>query len=69
MTAIDYERLELVIGSFIHESVRDEFDIPAICRNAKITEYRGRDAIVVNGTKFVFIVSLDTYEQLHGAGV
>lgn len=66
---IDYERLELVIGSFIHESVRGEFDIPSICRNATTGTYRGRDAIFVNGTKFTFIIDSVTYEQLHGAGV
>ena len=68
MTAIDYDRLELVLGSFIDESCINDFDIPAICRNATIKEYNGRDAIHVKSTKFAFIFDLETYEQLHGAG-
>ena len=66
---IDYERLELVLGACIHESVRGEFDIPAICQAAKVEKYQGHDAIVVNGGPFVFIFDLVTYKQLFGAGV
>lgn len=69
MVNIDYERLELVIGSYIHESVRAEFDIPAICRSATTGTFQGRDAIFVKSSKFVFIIDSITYEQLHGAGV
>lgn len=69
MTDIDYERLELVVASYIHEAHLPEFDIPSIVKNAKIeTEGFYTGYIRVQCSKWIMWFDSDTYEQYNGIG-
>ena len=59
---IDYDRLELIVEGDIHETCRNEFDIPTICQKAVIEN----GLIVVRTPKFVVKYDLITYRQVFG---
>lgn len=64
MTIIDYERLELIVTGDINESIRDNYDITLIVKNATIEG----DNILVKGSDFFFLYDKVTYEQVAGGG-
>jgi len=66
---IDFDRLELVVGAFIHEAHLPEFDLPTIVRNAEIvTEGFYLGTIKVQSSKWIMWFDADTYEQINGIG-
>ena len=69
MTTIDYDRLELIVESDIHEANRGDFDIPTIVRKAKIeTDGIYQGTIRVQSSKFIIWYDANTYTQINGIG-
>jgi hypothetical protein len=66
MVDVDYERLELILGRDVHESLHDQFNIEKMARDAVKDEVEG--TITVKTGEFMLVYDLYTYEQVFGSG-